>query len=77
MLGIGYGVAVSVFSVITYYCALMALTLFYMVASFQSVLPWAFCWEEWGSGCFDSSSANGTVRNGSGSSAEFYFRYGN
>ncbi|KAG5344388.1 NAAT1 protein, partial [Acromyrmex heyeri] len=34
-LGIGYGVVVSVFSVITYYCALMALMLYYMVASCQ------------------------------------------
>ncbi|XP_014476330.1 PREDICTED: sodium-dependent nutrient amino acid transporter 1-like isoform X2 [Dinoponera quadriceps] len=71
--GIGYGVTVSVFSVITYYCALMALTLFYMVASFQSVLPWAYCWHEW-EGCFDSSTGSGASGNGSISSAEFYFR---
>lgn len=72
--GLGYGMAVSVFSVITYYCALMALTLFYMVASFQSTLPWAFCWPEWGDGCFDSNSSDGGVKNGSRSSADFYFR---
>jgi len=74
-LGIGYGVAVSVFSVITYYCALMALTLFYMVASCQSVLPWSYCWEEWGDECFNSSSIGGQVKNGSRSSADLYFRY--
>ncbi|XP_012219264.2 sodium-dependent nutrient amino acid transporter 1-like isoform X1 [Linepithema humile] len=72
--GIGYGVAVSVFSVITYYCALMALTLYYLVASCQSELPWAHCWEEWGDACFSSSSAGGHVKNGSRSSADWYFR---
>ncbi|XP_012538363.1 sodium-dependent nutrient amino acid transporter 1 isoform X2 [Monomorium pharaonis] len=72
--GIGYGVVVSVFSVITYYCALMALTLYYMVASCQSVLPWSYCWEEWGDVCFNSSSSDEQTKNGSRSSADFYFR---
>ncbi|KAM0724567.1 Sodium-dependent nutrient amino acid transporter 1 [Formica fusca] len=71
--GIGYGVAISVFFVITYYCGLMALTLYYMVASCQSVLPWAYCWEEWDDACFDSSST-GQAKNGSTSSADLYFR---
>ncbi|XP_072761037.1 sodium-dependent nutrient amino acid transporter 1 [Anoplolepis gracilipes] len=73
--GIGYGVAVSVFSVITYYCGLMALTLYYMMASCQSELPWAYCWKEWDDACFDSSSSTvGQVKNGSRSSADLYFR---
>lgn len=73
--GIGYGVTVSVFSVVTYYCALMALTVYYMIASFQSVLPWAYCWEEWGDVCFDSRSAGNETKIGSKtSSAELYFR---
>lgn len=73
--GIGYGVAVSVFSVVTYYCSLMALTMYYLIASFQSVLPWAFCWEEWGDSCFDSSSAQREITNVSkSSSADLYFR---
>ncbi|KAG7209786.1 hypothetical protein KM043_011404 [Ampulex compressa] len=73
--GIGYGVTVSVFSVLTYYCALMALVVYYMIASFQSVLPWAFCREEWGNTCFDSISSGSDARNGSrSSSAELYFR---
>ncbi|KMQ91549.1 sodium-dependent nutrient amino acid transporter 1-like protein, partial [Lasius niger] len=73
--GIGYGVVVSVFSVITYYCGLMALTLYYMVASCESVLPWTYCWEEWDDACFDSSSTVvGQVKNGSRSSADLYFR---
>lgn len=52
----------------------MALTLYYMVASCQSVLPWAYCWEEWDDACFDSSST-GQAKNGSTSSADLYFRY--
>ncbi|XP_015434041.1 PREDICTED: sodium-dependent nutrient amino acid transporter 1-like [Dufourea novaeangliae] len=73
--GIGYGTAVSVFAVVTYYCSLMALTLYYLLASFQSVLPWAFCWEEWGDVCFDSTSAsNETLNINKSSSADLYFR---
>ncbi|XP_043260673.1 sodium-dependent nutrient amino acid transporter 1-like isoform X2 [Colletes gigas] len=73
--GIGYGVAVSVFSVVTYYCSLMALTMYYLLVSFQPVLPWAFCWEEWGDGCFDSTSTNNTTTNvNKSSSADFFFR---
>ncbi|KAH0947337.1 hypothetical protein HN011_003802 [Eciton burchellii] len=72
--GIGYGLMISVFSVITYYCALMALTLYYLVASCQEPLPWAHCWEEWGDECFDNPSAGRQARNGSSSSADLYFR---
>ncbi|XP_076624729.1 sodium-dependent nutrient amino acid transporter 1 isoform X1 [Colletes latitarsis] len=73
--GIGYGVTVSVFSVVTYYCSLMALTMYYLLVSFQPVLPWAFCWEEWGDGCFDSTPTNNATTNvNKSSSADFYFR---
>ncbi|TGZ32358.1 Transporter, partial [Temnothorax longispinosus] len=49
--------------------------LHYMVASCQSVFPWSYCWEEWGSACFNSSSTGEqSTRNGSTSSADFYFR---
>lgn len=33
----------------------MALTLFFLIASFSSDLPWATCLEEWGDKCVDSS----------------------
>ncbi|XP_017760556.1 PREDICTED: sodium-dependent nutrient amino acid transporter 1-like isoform X1 [Eufriesea mexicana] len=73
--GIGYGLTISVFSVVTYYCSLMALTVYYLLASFQSVLPWAFCWPEWGDACFDSTLASNEVTNISkSSSADLYFR---
>ncbi|XP_076161702.1 sodium-dependent nutrient amino acid transporter 1 isoform X2 [Ptiloglossa arizonensis] len=72
--GIGYGVIVSVFSVVTYYCSLMALTMYYLLASFQTILPWAVCWEEWGDACFDSMSANNETTNiDKRSSADLYF----
>ncbi|XP_015590860.1 sodium-dependent nutrient amino acid transporter 1 isoform X2 [Cephus cinctus] len=72
--GIGYGIAISVFSVVTYYCALMALSMFYLVASFQSELPWSTCNPEWGDECVDSSSTGSFNRTSSkSSSAELYF----
>lgn len=84
ILGLGYGQAFAAFCVVTYYCSLMGLTLYYLVASFQSELPWSYCREEW-KDCIDTVSKdnnldrsagllttyNGTLR----SSAELYFRY--
>ncbi|XP_046747581.1 sodium-dependent nutrient amino acid transporter 1-like isoform X1 [Diprion similis] len=72
--GIGFGVTVAVFSITTYYCALMALTLFYLLSSFQSVLPWASCREEWGDTCYSSSGiSNATSNSSQSSSAELFF----
>lgn len=85
MKGLGYGQAFAAFCVVSYYCALMALTLFYLAASFQSVLPWSYCRDEWLGQCVEAKSnatdamsnvtdvllpKNGTLR----SSAELYFR---
>ncbi|XP_033336012.2 sodium-dependent nutrient amino acid transporter 1 isoform X1 [Megalopta genalis] len=72
--GIGYGAAISVFSVVTYYCSLMSLTMYYLLASCQTVLPWASCREEWGEECYDSNTATGTANVNQSSSAELYFR---
>ncbi|CAH0564757.1 unnamed protein product [Brassicogethes aeneus] len=44
---IGYGQLLSSICVATYYCCLMAITLFYFVNSFTSELPWATCQNEW------------------------------
>lgn len=73
--GIGFGVTIAVFSVVSYYCALMALTLFYLASSFQSILPWATCQEEWGEGCVSSSEARSNIMGNitQSSSAELYF----
>ncbi|CAK9801905.1 Sodium-dependent nutrient amino acid transporter 1 [Anthophora plagiata] len=84
MKGLGYGQAFTAFCAVSYYSALMSLTLYYLVASFQAVLPWSFCREEWQGQCVGSeskddemnkstgsfASGNGTLR----SSAELYFR---
>lgn len=79
--GLGYGQAFAAFCVVSYYCALMALTLYYLAASFEPVLPWSYCREEWQGECVDiSSSGNETSGTGGSSnvsvrgSAELYFR---
>ena len=33
-------------SVVSYYCVLIALAIYYLVVSCQSVLPWTVCWPE-------------------------------
>lgn len=76
--------------VITYYTSLIALTIYYFVASFSTNLPWSRCLESWGPNCVDSlavhknvtkllgSSGNETqiARNEHAvSSSEMYFMY--
>ncbi|XP_011057908.1 PREDICTED: sodium-dependent nutrient amino acid transporter 1-like [Acromyrmex echinatior] len=74
--GLGYSQAFGAFCVVSYYSALMALTLYYLVSSFQSKLPWSFCRPEWKDYCIDSMFKNvsedriATIQ----SSAELYFR---
>ncbi|XP_014476331.1 PREDICTED: sodium-dependent nutrient amino acid transporter 1-like [Dinoponera quadriceps] len=53
--GVGWAQFCSTIALATYYSSLMALTLFFLVASFSSKLPWATCFEEWGDTCVDSS----------------------
>ncbi|XP_076640874.1 sodium-dependent nutrient amino acid transporter 1 [Halictus rubicundus] len=82
MKGLGYGQAFAAMCVVSYYCSLMALTLFYLVTSFQSELPWSYCREEWKGQCVDAVSDNGNANQSSAavdngtlrSSAELYFR---
>ncbi|XP_035705905.1 sodium-dependent nutrient amino acid transporter 1 isoform X1 [Folsomia candida] len=45
--GIGYGAAFGSSCVLSFYVALMALTVFYFCQSFQSVLPWSVCNQDW------------------------------
>lgn len=47
MKGIAIGQQIAVICVLSYYTSLIALTLFYMVKSFYSRLPWSYCWDEW------------------------------
>ncbi|XP_072761035.1 sodium-dependent nutrient amino acid transporter 1 isoform X2 [Anoplolepis gracilipes] len=86
---VGWAQFCSTVALATYYSSLMALTFYYLIASFSAELPWATCLKEWGDICVDSSTkrnhsvtAEGNVTifdnplNGSRnlqSSAELYF----
>ncbi|XP_053686019.1 sodium-dependent nutrient amino acid transporter 1-like [Sabethes cyaneus] len=76
MRGIGVGQTMAIFTVITYYAAILAITVRYLVASFSSDLPWSKCDPDW-LDCVDSnfigvaSIGNRTTVQ---TSAEMYFR---
>ncbi|XP_057375161.1 sodium-dependent nutrient amino acid transporter 1-like [Daphnia carinata] len=75
--GIGYGQALATWCVVTYYCVLMALSFFYLFASFQAVLPWTECDPEWATENCYSTTANLSGYNLTSenvSSAEEYFK---
>jgi solute carrier family 6 amino acid transporter-like protein 5/7/9/14 len=60
--GIGYAGALATWFVVTYYCCLMALTVFYFFSSFQSVLPWTVCDPAWADErCYNSSSVTSSI----------------
>ncbi|XP_026470122.1 sodium-dependent nutrient amino acid transporter 1-like [Ctenocephalides felis] len=82
--GIGIGQIISTCCVVSYYCCLMALTLFYLYSSFASDLPWSYCKPEWEETinkiCVDSApSSNSTTSTLQGnltrgiSSSELFF----
>lgn len=75
--GVGVAQFIIMLALASYYCSLMALTLFYLVASFQEELPWSRCQQEWGELCVDSMPGNNSalmIENASySSSAELYF----
>ena len=78
--GVGWAQMFSMVALGSYYCSLMALTLYYLVASFQSPLPWSECLPEWGDVCVNSGkheNSSSAVENranttGLKSSAELY-----
>ncbi|XP_017836013.1 sodium-dependent nutrient amino acid transporter 1 [Drosophila busckii] len=73
MKGVAYGQIYSTALATTYYACIMALTIRYLVVSFDSVLPWTYCLLEWGSECV-ATGASGTPNGTQGiSSAELYF----
>lgn len=74
--GVGWAQTFSMMAIASYYCSLMSITLFYLLASFRSELPWAKCSIEWADECVDSTNAvdrNGNFSSGKKSSAELYF----
>ncbi|CAD1470210.1 unnamed protein product, partial [Heterotrigona itama] len=61
--GVGWSQFCSNAALMTYYSSLMSLTLFFLVASFSSELPWAKCRDEWSDYCIDSGqTASGETR---------------
>lgn len=75
--GVAIGQQVGVLCIVTYYVSLIALTLFYMIKSFSTQLPWSYCWDQWSDvNCIPSdrklNSQNETSENGT-SSSELYF----
>ena len=70
----GYGQIIATLSVVTYYCSLMALTVFYFIMSFNKVLPWSVCDDAWADdNCIDATNPNVTFMNNSQSSSEQYY----
>nr|AKN21426.1 slc6a-6 [Schmidtea mediterranea] len=54
--GIGYGMVIASFILSTYYNVIIAQSLYYLFASFNTVLPWMFCDTTIkNSSCFDST----------------------
>jgi len=45
--GVGYASMIATVTVMSYYCSIMALTVFYFFASFAKTLPWAECNLKW------------------------------
>ncbi|XP_053686016.1 sodium-dependent nutrient amino acid transporter 1-like [Sabethes cyaneus] len=74
MRGVGVGQTITMFTIVGYYAAVLALAVRYFVDSFRSPLPWSECQPDW-VGCVNSNflgrgyAANETVT----PSAEFYF----
>lgn len=81
--GVGWAQMFSMIAVGTYYCSLMSVTLYYLIGSFQSQLPWSTCLLEWGETCINSgksdddisevTSKNMSHMSNMRSSAELYF----
>ncbi|XP_030768073.1 sodium-dependent nutrient amino acid transporter 1-like [Sitophilus oryzae] len=78
---IGFGQLIGSVCVATYYCCLMAITLFYLASSFTSELPWTQCdpaWNEYAAEINRTCISAREVSNESGaeaiSSSELYFR---
>jgi len=64
--GVGFGMVVVSFLVCVYYNVIIAWSLYYLFASFQSVLPWTACDQWWNkvSSCINSTTPiNGSVAN--------------
>ncbi|XP_018329353.1 sodium-dependent nutrient amino acid transporter 1-like [Agrilus planipennis] len=79
--GIAYAQLIGTICVQTYYCCLMAISLFYMVNSFTSNLPWSYCRDEWNQSLVEqglecvASTSRTAASNSSLSSSELYYKW--
>ncbi|XP_043234773.1 sodium-dependent nutrient amino acid transporter 1-like isoform X1 [Amphibalanus amphitrite] len=76
--GVGYGQMIATSAVVSYYVALMALTVFYFFASFSSVLPWMVCDPSWAdlTRCVDpTTNLSQLTSNDTMGSTEMYFQF--
>lgn len=74
LIGVGYASAFGTACVCSYYCSLMAITIFYFFQSFQSTLPWSRCNPEWESSHNLTCGPNNTVIGSNRSLPELYFK---
>uniref|UniRef100_A0A1Q3FLZ1 Transporter n=1 Tax=Culex tarsalis TaxID=7177 RepID=A0A1Q3FLZ1_CULTA len=74
MRGVGVGQTITLFTIVGYYAAVLAIAARYFVDSFRSPLPWTECQADW-YGCVSSSFLGQVqVENGTGVvSAKLYF----
>ncbi|XP_067628133.1 sodium-dependent nutrient amino acid transporter 1 [Eurosta solidaginis] len=78
MKGIAYGQVYATALASTYYAAIMALTIKYLLASFSEILPWSICEPALGGNCvsmstYNAGSTGNVSRENMISSAELYF----
>ncbi|XP_050306156.1 sodium-dependent nutrient amino acid transporter 1-like isoform X2 [Anthonomus grandis grandis] len=78
---IGFGQLIGTICVATYYCCLMAITLFYLAHSFTNDLPWTICNPSWNSDYLDdrkltciNSTGSELAGDNRVSSSELWFR---
>jgi len=82
--GVGYGQVLATCCVVSYYCSLIGLAIYYLVASCQTTLPWTVCHPQLhqnGTFCFPSNGNKSDLpSNGSNltviASSEQYFKAG-
>lgn len=76
--GVGYGQAMATWFVVTFYCVLISIAIYYLFGSMQAILPWTVCDDAWGSFCYASNNATNLASLNSTdlqSSSALYFKY--
>lgn len=58
MKGVAVGQQIAIYFIMSYYCTIISIVLFYLSKSFSAVLPWAKCNPEWKENCIHSGQYN-------------------